>query len=192
VAVVTAGTLVAQAAGATPFKRHAVPGQAMSLAAPASWKAIDATLSAAALRTLERENPKLAPYIRQLSGPSSAAKFLAFDPGVRGGFATNVNVVSVPVPDVTFAQYRAALVGEIRSIVGSPPKTSVVTIGGRRALRLDYRLSLTAGSTTTVQTLQYAFQRPGRSVVVTYTTLPSLKSRYARTFARSAASIRFS
>jgi hypothetical protein len=43
-----------------------------------------------------------------------------------------------------------------------------------------------------VQTLQYAFMRPGRSVVVTYTTLPSLAGRYHATFVRSAASIRFS
>ncbi len=93
---------------------------------------------------------------------------------------------------MTFAQYRAALLGEIRSIAGSSPiDARVVTVGGQRALRLSYRLSITVGTTQTVQTLQYAFQRPGRSVVVTYTTLPSLKSRYAKTFARSAASIRF-
>ncbi len=189
---VAAGALVAQAVGAERFKRHVIRGQGMSLAVPASWKAIDGSLPASALRELERQNPKLAPYIRQLSGPNSAAKFLALDPALLRGFATNVNVVAAPIPSVTFAQYRAALLGEIRSIAGSAPiDARVVTVGGQRALRLSYRLSITVGTTQTVQTLQYAFQRPGRSVVVTYTTLPSLKTRYARTFTRSAASIRF-
>ncbi len=191
VVAVAAASLVGQAVGAERFKRHAVPGQGVSLAIPAAWKAIDASLPASALRELERQNPKLAPYIKQLAGPNSAAKFLAFDPALRGGFATNVNIVAVAIPNVTFAQYRQALVAEIRSISGSTPKNTVVTVGGKRALRLDYRLRLTLGGSLTVQTLQYAFQRPGRSVVVTYTTTPSLKSRYAGTFARSAASIRF-
>jgi hypothetical protein len=188
-----AASLVAQAVAAERFTRHDVRGQGVSLAVPSAWKAIDATLPIATLRKFERQNPKLAPYIRQLSGPGSPAKFLAFDPALHSGFATNVNVVVVPVPDVTYAQYRAALVGEIRSIVGSEPVAArTVKIGGVRALRLGYRLRITAGTAVTVQTLQYAFQRPGRSVVVTYTTLPSLAGRYARTFARSAASIRFS
>lgn len=188
---VAVASIAGSALAADPYKRHVVRGQGMSLAVPASWKAIDATLSASTLREFERQNPKLAPYIRQLSGPNSPAKFLAFDPTLRSGFATNVNVVAVPIPNVTFAQYRAALVGEIRSLADSPVDNRVVTVGGVRALRLGYRLRITVGGTVTVQTLQYAFQRPGRSVVVTYTTLPSLKARYAPTFARSAASIRF-
>lgn len=192
VAALAAVSLVGQAVGAERFKRHAVRGQGVSLAIPAAWRAIDASLPESTLRDLERRNPKLAPYIRQLSGPNSAAKFLAFDPTLRSGFATNVNVVAVAIPSVSFAQYRTALVAEIRSIAGSTPKSSVVTIGGQQALRLDYRLRLTVSTPITVQTLQYAFHRPGRSVVVTYTTLPALKSRYAVTFARSAASIRFS
>lgn len=190
--VVAAASLVGPATGAERFKRHTVRGQGISLAVPAAWKAVDASLTGAALRQFERQNPKLAPYLRQLSGPNSPAKFLALDPSLSRGFATNVNVVAVPIPNVTFAQYRTALVAEIRSLARSTPESTVVTIGGRRALRLEYRLTLTVQAPVTVQTLQYAFQRPGRSVVVTYTTLPSLKSRYAPTFTRSAASIRFS
>ena len=185
-------SLVATAGAADRFKRHAVRGQGVSLAVPGSWVAVDAALPAAAIERLARENPKLAPYLGQLSGPSSAAKFLALDPAVQGGFATNVNVVVAPIPSVSFEVYRAALVQEIRSILGS---TKVdhrpVTIAGARGVRLSYPFRLTVGRTYTVSTLQYAFPRAGKSVVVTYTTLPRLKSRYAQTFARSAASIRF-
>lgn len=184
--------LVTTAAAAGRFERHSVRGQGVSLAVPASWVAVDASLPDAAVEKLRRENPKLAPYLGQLSGPSSAAKFLALDPAVRNGFATNVNVVVAPIPAVAFDVYRAAIVREIQGIVG-PAKVDhrPVAIGGARGVRISYPFRITVGRTYTVATLQYAFPRQGRSVVVTYTTLPGQKSRYASTFARSAASIRF-
>ena len=192
VTVVVGVSLVGSAVAAERFKRHAVPGQGLSLAVPAPWVAIDASLPAATIERLRRENPKLAPYLGQLSGPSSAAKFLALDPAVQGGFATNVNVVVAPIPSVTFDQFRTAIVNEIRSIVGSVKVDHrPVTIGGVRGVRLAYPFRITVGRSYTVSTLQYAFPWQGRSIVVTYTTLPRLKARYAPTFARSAASIRF-
>jgi hypothetical protein len=186
-------SLVGSAGAAERFKRHTVPGQGMSLAVPAPWVAVSATLPASAIARLRRENPKLAPYLGQLSGPSSTAKFLALDPAVEGGFATNVNVVVARIPgSVTFDQYRTAIVSEVGSIVGSARiDTRDVTVGGMRAVRLSYPFRITVGRTYTVATLQYAFLRAGKSVVVTYTTLPRLKSRYAPTFAHSASSIRF-
>jgi hypothetical protein len=193
VAVVAAASLVATAGAAERFKRHAVPGQGLSLAVPAAWVAVDASLPDAAIERLRRDNPKLAPYLGQLSGPSSAAKFLALDPAVRNGFATNVNVVVAPIPTVPFEVYRDAIVREIQGIVGSAKVDHrPITIGGQRGVRLSYPFRITVGRAYTVATLQYAFPRPGDSVVVTYTTLPSSKARYAPTFARSAASIRFS
>ena len=191
--VVGAASLTGSAVGAERFKRHALRGQGVSLAIPVSWVAVDASLPRSTIEQLSRENPKLAPYIGQLLGPGSPAKFVALDAALRGGFATNVNVVVAPTPTLTFAQYRRVLVAEIRSVVGSAPiDDRAVTVGGARAVRLSYRLTLRLGRKYRVQTLQYAFPRPGRSVVVTYTTLPGQASRYAATFARSAASIRFS
>lgn len=185
-------SLVGSAIAAERFKRHAIPGQGMSLAVPAPWVAVDATLPRTTIARLGRENPKLAPFLGQLSGPGSAAKFLALDPALKDEFATNVNVVVVPIPSVTFDQFRTAIVSEIQGIVGSATVDHrAVTIGGARAVRLAYRFRIRVGRTFTVSTLQYAFPRPGRSVVVTYTTLPRFVSVYAPTFARSAASIRF-
>jgi hypothetical protein len=190
--VVSATALVASAAGAVRYQRHAVPGQGVSLATPASWTAVDASLPAATIRRMQRENPKLAPFLAQLLGPNSAAKFLAIDPNAANGFATNVNVVVAPIPALSFDRYRELLVAEIASVVGNAPVADrAVTIAGARAVRLSYRLHVSVGRSYTVQTLQYAFPRPGRSVVVTYTTTPNLASRYASTFARSASSIRF-
>ena len=190
--VIVGVSLVGSAFAAERFERHAVPGQGMSLAVPAPWIAVDANLPDATIDRLGRENPKLAPFLGQLSGPGSAAKFLALDPSVKSGFATNVNVVAVTVPSVTFAVYRKAIVAEIQSIAGSAGvEHRTVTIHGARAVRLAYPFRITVGRTYTVSTLQYAFLRPGRSVVVTYTTLPRFAVTYAPTFARSAASIRF-
>ncbi|HYI75361.1 MAG TPA: hypothetical protein VEW90_08820 [Gaiellaceae bacterium] len=187
-----AAALVATASAAVRFERHAIPGQALSLAVPAPWVAVDASLPPATIAKLSRDNPKLAPYLGQLSGAGSAAKFLALDPAVKSGFATNVNVVVAPIPTVTFDQYRAAIVAEIQRIAGSAKVTHrAVTIDGVRGVRLAYPFRITVGRTYTVSTLQYAFPRRGKSVVVTYTTLPRLQKSYAQTFARSAASIRF-
>jgi hypothetical protein len=189
--VVVAASVVGSAFAAD--RRHVVRGQGISLTMPASWVATEKGVSRAVLDQMARENPKLAPFVQGLGGPNSPMKFIAFDPNVRNAFATNVNVVVVPAPaGMSFAQYRQALVAELRQIVTGKIEQSVATIGGNQALRASYRLRLSLGRTVTVQTLQYASLRPGRSVVVTYTTLPSLKGSYAATFRRSAASIRFS
>lgn len=183
--------LIGSAAGAEGFKRHSISGQNMSLAVPASWVAVDATLPAAALERLRRENPRLAPFLGQRSG-GSRAKFRALDPALQGGFATNVNVVVSAIPSVTFDEYRAAILSGIGSLVGSAKVDQrTVRIGGVRGVRLSYRFRVTYGRSYTVSALQYALLRPGKNVVVTYTTLPRLEGRYAPTFSRSASSIRF-
>jgi hypothetical protein len=46
------------------------------------------------------------------------------------------------------------------------------------------------GRRLVTETLQYAFLRGGRSIVVTYTTTPESGAAYAPTFSRSARSIR--
>ncbi len=188
-----AAGIAGSALGAEKYRRYVVRGEGISIAVPASWAATEGGVSRAILERLARENPKLAPFVRGLGGPNSPMKFIALDTRVRDAFATNVNVVVVPVPNgITFAQYRQTLLAELRPIVGSTPiEQSVATIHGVAAARFRYRLQLAFGRKITVQTLQYAFLRPGRSVVVTYTTLPKLTSTYAATFKRSAAAIRF-
>jgi hypothetical protein len=195
VAVVAASAAIAgTAVGADRLERHVVKGQGLSLAVPASWIAVDSRVPAHVVERLSRENPRLAQFMQGLAQPNSPMKFIALDPVVRNGFATNVNVVVAPVPaGVTFSDYRRGLVAELRTLVGTGRiAQSVVTIAGVRGLRVRYSFQLRLGRTFTVRTLQYAFLRQGRSIVVTYTTLPSSAARYEATFQRSAASIRFS
>jgi hypothetical protein len=167
----------------------------MSFAVPSSWLVVDRRLPADVVDRLARENPKLAPFVSALRSPSSPMKFIALDPSLTGGFATNANVVAASVPSwMTFPAYRSGLVLEIRHVLPAGRIAQrAATIHGQRAVRLRYHLRVkVGGKSLTVQTLQYAFLRKGRSVVVTYTTLPKLAGRYAGTFASSAATIRFS
>jgi hypothetical protein len=193
-ALLVIAVLASSAAAAEPFARHTVRGHGVSLAVPRSWVAADSRVPGPLLERLARENPRLAPFLRQLGRPTSPTKFFAFDPVVRDGFATNVNVVVTPLPSgLGFQDYGAALAAELRSIGARNLRQGVAVVDGERAARLQYRFDLTlGGARLTVQTLQYAFPRSGRSTVVTYTTLPSFAGRYAATFRRSAASIRFS
>lgn len=191
-ALLACATLAAAGLAADGFRRHAVPGEGVSLAVPASWIVADSRLPAAVVDRLIRENPRLEPFLRPLSSGRSPMKFIALDPVVRNAFATNVNVVVTPVPaGLGFADYRRALHAELRALGARRVRRGVAVVAGARAVRVEYRFDLSLGTRRTVQTLQYGFLRPGRSVVVTYTTLPSLAARYAATFRRSAASIRF-
>jgi hypothetical protein len=190
--VVLAAALVASAAGATRLKRHMVPGEGVSLSVPTSWVVVDGRLPSSVVDRIADENPQIAPFITGLK--SSPAKFLAIDPDVQLGFATNVNVVATQVPAyLTFATYRAALTNELRVLThGQRIGQRVLKIHGAKAIRVSYRLRVRLGRSFTVQTLQYGFLRRNRSVVVTYSTLPQLVGRYGRTFAASAQTIRFS
>lgn len=176
--------------------RHSVPGEGVSLSVPASWVALDYrdVLSEQVLAELSRENPKLAPLFVALR--SGSVRFLAADPHVRQSFATNVNVVISRAPaGLDFDAYRGAIVNHLEQLpsVAGPIRTSVVTLSTGKAVRMRYGLKLTArGRTFTTATLQYGFLHRGRSIVVTYTTLPTLAGSYDATFAASARSIRLS
>jgi hypothetical protein len=188
--------LASPAAGADPLKRYAVSGAGASFSVPSSWVTFNARQirTQAFLDEVARENPRLAPYIRSFTQTGTPVRFVALDPALKGGFATNANVVSLAVPgSISFAQYREVLLAQLQTLTqGAKIAESEVVIDGNRALRLRYRFRLTvAGRTLDVQTLQYAFLRNGKSIVFTYTTSPRSAAGYARTFEASAKSIRF-
>jgi hypothetical protein len=194
--VLVVAALASPAAGADRLKRYAIAGEGASFSVPSSWVAISGRQirTQALLDQLARENPRLAPFVRSFAQAGSAIKFVALDPAVKGGFATNVNVLSLAVPaSLTLEQYRQVLLAELRTLTrGARIDESSVRIGGNEAIRLAYRFRLNAGGRAfTVQTLQYGFLRSGKSVVFTYTTTPRFAAGYARTFQASASSIRF-
>ena len=180
-----------------PYRVNAVPGYGISLSLPVPWKAVDSAhvLTAAQAAALDRDNPELAGALSEISKPNSPIKFFAFDPMTRLAFATNVNVVVVPIPGrVSFDTYAKALVGEVTGLsTVSRLSSKRVKLPAGQAVRVSYRIRFVAGGKTRqAATLQYAFLRNGtQSVVFTYTTLPELQTLYSRVFAASASSIRF-
>jgi hypothetical protein len=194
VAVLAAGS---GSAAVGSFHRYSIPGYGTSLALPSSWKTINyrQILTPGALQELAKENPELAGSLAAMAQPNSPVKFFAYDPQVANGFATNANVVVVPLrTHVTLSQYERALVAEVRQVSSaSGLRFGTQRLPGGQAVRLSYRLSLNVkGRKLVVNALQYGFLHGGSGVVVTYTTLPAIARFYTGVFATSAQSIRFS
>ena len=150
---------------------------------------------AGVLQQLAKENPELAGSLAAMAQASSPIKFFAFDPHVANRFASNVNVVVVPLRTrPTFSQYEQALVDEVRGVSSASGLSYyIVQLPGGQAVRLSYRLSVTVkGRKILVLALQYGFLHRGRSVVITYSTVPASARFYSAVFATSARSIRFS
>jgi hypothetical protein len=180
-----------------PFHRHSIRGYRTSIALPSTWKTVDyqQVVKAGALDQLARDNPELAGTFAAMAQPNSPIKLFAYDPQVANGFATNANVVVVPLAgQVSFSEYQRQLVGELRTVSSvSQLRSSTVRLPAGRAVRIGYRLNVNVrGRTLLVQTLQYAFLNRRRSVVVTYSTLPASARFYRNVFTTSSRSIRFS
>jgi hypothetical protein len=190
--VVFAGAASASGPG---YRRHAVTGQGVSLLLPTSWKSLTAKQAKELLAPgdFERENPQFAAFVALMRRSDSPLKLIAFDPIPLDGFATNANVVALPLAGpVPLSAYKEELIREAKSIGGAHLAAAIVHLPGGAAVRLTYRLPIKSkGRVFSTATTQYAFPRANRSVVVTYTTIPKAASTYAPIFATSARSIRF-
>ena len=192
--------LVAAGTGSTSvdaLHTYSIPGYGISVGLPSTWKSVNyrQILKPGVLQALARDNPDLAGSFAAMAQPNSPIKFFAYDPQVANGFATNVNLVVVPLrARLSFLEYSRRLVSELRSVSSvSGLHSTTVHLPAGQAARVSYRLDVTVRSRKiTVLTLQYAFLRGGRSVVFTYTTLPASSRFYKGVFATSAQSIRFS
>jgi hypothetical protein len=199
-ALVFLGALAtATAVAAAPLAkvtRTKVPAAGLSLALPTSWKRVDAqTAGQIAKETLAQENPQLAGILAELDRPGTGLVFFAFDPKGAEQFATNVNIVVSRIPaGVTLAQLVAASKSELSGIPGRVGRVTAVaaTLPGGPAAHsiVDVAVS-NKGKKVVARVTQYAFLRPGRSVVVSFTTRKTGSARYAPTFAAAAHSVRF-
>ena len=176
--------------------RYRLPAAGMSIAIPATWSQLDAkTAKSAAAQGLAKENPQLAAVLQELDNPGTGLAFFAFDPVGAKRFATNVNIVTATIPaGVTLQQYYAAAAAELKRIpgrVGGTP-SKLVRLPGGTAVQSTVDIGLTAQGTRIVARVsQWAFFRPGKSVVVSFTTRASTAKAYRARFAQSARSVRF-
>ena len=147
------------------------------------------------LKAIEQQNPLLGPSIRSLRA-SGAIAFLAADldaGSVRSGFLTNLNVIGAAAPGASIGALRRVLLRELRKAgVQGPIRTRIVSTRAGRALEARYRFEITASATLIrTATTQYYVLRGGTLYVLTYTTAPGERGRYAGIFARSGRSFRF-
>jgi hypothetical protein len=94
------------------------------------------------------------------------------------------------VPEsVTLEKYRRIALAEAKSIADSRLDSSEVDLPAGKALRIEYRARfLLNGRKRAIATTQYALLLDKTSYVLTYTTLPALRSDYADWFKLSAES----
>jgi hypothetical protein len=174
------------------FTTYEVSSANFSIAVPQSWRTFTAEETfgdSDALDQLERENPEFAQYRDALSNPRSPMKLVAVDPNVRGGFATNANVIAQKVPgDFSFEDFARQSEAEIRELadMSTGMQSKVVELPAGRAQRLSYQASFTLnGRERSISTLQYGLVADGWMYVITYTTLPELADEYRNDFERS-------
>jgi hypothetical protein len=165
-------------------KVHTVAEYGFSVAVPSDWKTVKPgdLLSDEDAESFRRENPEIGAYLEAISGPNSPIKFFAFDPDVKEKFATNLNVVVLPLSaGVSFDQWARAAVAEVKKLPSrsGPIHEDRVALPAGDALRLSYRQEFSfEGGERTVSTVQYALLGEARSYVLTFTTLPEAEASY--------------
>jgi hypothetical protein len=171
--------------------RYEISSGRFSIGVPETWHATTSSqMQKASFKRFADQNPAFAAYASAVAKKNSPFKFFAYDPVVRKRFATNLNVIVTPVPEgVTPEKYKRSALAEAKAIADSRLHSSEVDLPAGKALRIEYRFRFRLNSHRQgVATTQYALLLDGKSYVLTYTTLPALRSDYANWFKLSAES----
>jgi hypothetical protein len=171
--------------------RYEISSGRFSIGVPETWHATTSTqMKKASFKRFADQNPAFAAYAGAVAKKNSPFKFFAYDPVVRKRFATNLNVMVTPVPErVTPEKYKRSALAEAKAIAHSRLESSEVELPAGKALRIEYRARfLLNGRRKAIATTQYALLLDNTSYVLTYTTLPALRSDYADWFKLSAES----
>jgi hypothetical protein len=185
-AVVASGS---PAATGGSFTRHQVSGLPLWVALPVAWQSVSvpASLTPAIVKRLVAIDPTAG----MLANPALAhvgIRFLGNEPGRRGHFGANVNLLVVPLPhSLTLRNWFFSGSSSAMQYVGT---TAKISNGGTPGLH--YR-STKVQKYGTVQLLTdiYAFANDRRAFVFTYTSLASNARTYLPMFTTSGRSIRF-
>ena len=171
--------------------RYEISSGRFSISVPETWHATTSSqMQKASFKRFADQNPAFAAYASAVAKKNSPFKFFAYDPVVRKRFATNLNVIVTPVSEaVTPEKYKRSALAEAKAIADSRLHSSEVDLPAGKALRIEYRFRFRLNSHRQgVATTQYALLLDGKSYVLTYTTLPALRSDYANWFRLSAES----
>ena len=184
------------------WKLYAVPADMFALALPPRWKQVplDETSVAAALDAVGQKNPEFA---NALGAPDSSAaplvKFMAIDTALDsmvGTFSTNINVfhrtqpiqapLEVYIPITLKALQDLPFVG--RPILHGRMQTLA---GEAEEFRYTNTLKLLTDENVTTANRQYLIVHGRELYIISCSTPLSQESKYAPTFAKIAASFRW-
>jgi hypothetical protein len=192
--LVAAALCLTASAAARPsegWRTHRSASGSFSIGTPASW--IDFTRATPRALELITVYPQLRPYLELARAQKRIKLVLASPTGptVAHGYATNLNVVQIPVlADLELV--RRASVAELKGLrlVVGQVHVSHVRLPASRAVRLVYHARYRLGGPLVAVT-QFLLVHHAQETVLTYTTLPVAESTYRATFDRSARSLRF-
>jgi hypothetical protein len=185
------GESAPEVTGDNGLTRYEISAGRFAIGVPQTWHATSAAqLKKAAIRRFAQQNPAFALYASVVGKKSSPFKFFAYDPVVHNRFSTNVNVFIRAVPNgTTWDAYKRSAIREAKSVADSRVATEEIQLRAGKALRADYRIRFVLnGHKRTVSTTQFGLLLENRSYVLTYTTLPSLRTQYLDWFKLSAES----
>jgi hypothetical protein len=169
------------------WTRHDVRDTSASIALPEEWKVIR-DFDPASIADFTEENEKFAPYVEPLLR-NDVFKLWAVDPDIQDKFATNLNIVVSPVNQPLIEWVEGETVTARRIAVPGSLKSSYIQTPAGKAAKLDWLVELkTGGETRQMRAMQYLFQKDGAGYVLSFSTLPSLATKYEPTFSKSARS----
>jgi hypothetical protein len=177
---------------------YEVPAEGFALALPPGWRRFDMDPKTfeASFNGVLAQNPQfgaMAGNLRQQM--ASGVKFFGLDEATLGtGFATNVNVVRVPLPPA--GGLDAAVADSVKQLESLPNVVKPVArerlpAGGRERLRFRMTMNAAAGRSATVVVTQYLAVRDKDGYALTLTTLAEQEAKYAATFEKVGQSFRF-
>ena len=178
------------------WKLYSVSAEGFAIALPPNWDKVDLKLSSADAAAAFKDNPAFVKFLQGIQ-LNKYIKFFGVDhQTLTGDFATNVNVVSVPVPDsATLDQVVTAELASYTRLQISPTHQRVQLSAGD-AEQVDYTLTPNTASGGKVLTAvkQYILLRLGArptEFVVTLTTKDDQASSYDVTFGKIANAFRY-
>jgi hypothetical protein len=170
---------------------HRSTGGGFTVAAPSTW--IDMTRLTPQVLAKTKTMPALQQYV-DLLRTTKAIKLLLADVSITSlanQYASNLNVVQAPtVGDLKFMRDASVASLESTGVVEGTVHSAYMTLPAGKAAHLTY-LARFKAATPEVALQQFMFVRAGKVTILTYTTLPKLRSAYAATIARSIHSFRF-
>ena len=187
VALVSACGGESQPSASGKWTRHDVRDSSASVALPEEWKVLQ-DFDAKTIADFAKENEKFAPYVEPLVR-NDVFKLFAIDPDIQEEFATNLNVIVAPVSMPLRQWVEQENASTRRLAVPGSLRTKYIQTPEGEAANVSWLLEVNSGGEKKqVRSQQYLFQKDGAGYVLTFSTLPTLATKYEPTFTKSARS----